>query len=522
MSDYRRSRGEYSEQREPELTPKELRRQAKQRTVRSRKIGYVLVLIQLLVTVFFDWILYYLDLLEPTYTYCIIGLTAFLVLYVFLTQLGKKRIRMIGKVLSCILIIVLGIGSYYLFKTYNMFDQITGVNTKTDTISIIVLKDDAALDISDLTDYNFGISQVIDRTNTDKALADLADDLKKTPDTTEYADFHTLVQALYDQNTKVIILNEAYRSTIEDDYPDFSEDTRVIKSYQYKTKLATGSSVEVTEEPFVVYLCGNDQTGTVTETGRSDVNICAVVNPKTGQILLVSTPRDAYVELKDAAGTVPAGSMDKLTHASNFGVDSAIKTLNNLYQIDISHYIRVNFTGFESIVDAIGGITIDSPYSFTSVDGFYYPQGVQDMNGKQALNYARERKAFTDGDLQRNKNQTQVLQAILNKVLSPSILTSYGSLMDSVPNAFLTSLTKDDISSLVKLQQSSNIDWDILSYNVLGTTGNEYVYSISSFPVSVVYLDETDVANATSLMQRMLNGERITQTEIDALSSNTQ
>jgi LCP family protein required for cell wall assembly len=228
------------------------------------------------------------------------------------------------------------------------------------------------------------------------------------------------------------------------------------------------------------------------------------------------------VELKDAAGTVPAGSMDKLTHASNFGVDSAIKTLNNLYQIDISHYIRVNFTGFESIVDAIGGITIDSPYSFTSVDGFYYPQGVQDMNGKQALNYARERKAFTDGDLQRNKNQTQVLQAILNKVLSPSILTSYGSLMDSVPNAFLTSLTKDDISSLVKLQQSSNIDWDILSYNVLGTTGNEYVYSISSFPVSVVYLDETNVANATSLMQRMLNGERITQTEIDALSSNTQ
>ncbi len=497
----------------------EARQQAKRKVIRSRKIGYIMALLQLLATIFLSWILLTLDLLEPLYTYTLIGILAFLAVYVFLTQLGKRKIRIFGKILSGVFILLIGAASYYLFLTYDMMAQITGGDTKTDTISVVVLKDDPAQELSDAADYNFGISQVIDRTNTNKALEDLKKDLDKTVATTEYADFHTLAQALYEGKTKVILLNEAYRSTIEDDYPNFSKDTRILKSYQYKTKLNTsGATVEVTKEPFIIYLCGNDQNGTVTGTGRSDVNICAVVNPKNGQILLVTTPRDAYIELIDANGEVPAGMMDKLTHVSNFGVDSSIQTLDKLYGIDIAHYIRVNFTGFKEIVDALGGIEIDSPFTFTSHDGYYYEAGPQHMDGTRALHYARERKAFPTGDLQRNKNQAQVLKAILDKALSPSILTNYAALMDSVPNAFLTSFSSDDISDLVKMQMSGNINWEILSYNVGGTAGKEYVYSISSFPVDIVYVNQTDVQNASALMNKMMNGEKITQAELDQLS----
>lgn len=502
------------------LSPKEARRLAKQKVIKSRKIGYVMTVLQLIATVVFGWILFYLDLLAPAYTYSLIGILAFFVIYTFFTQLGKKRIRLIGKILSGIFIIVLTCGSYYLFRTYDMLAQITGGDVKTDTISIIVLKDDPAQNIEDASGYNFGISQIVDRTNTNKALADLNADLKTTVATTEYADFHTLTQALYDGKTNVIILNEAYRSTVEDDFPTFSKDTRVLKSYQYKTRLSTAdSNVKVTKEPFIIYLCGNDQTGEVTGTGRSDVNICAVVNPQNGQVLLVSTPRDAFIELIDAEGQVPAGTKDKLTHASNFGVDSAIKTLDKLYDINIAHYIRVNFTGFVDIVDALGGITIDSPFTFTSIDGYYFEAGVQELDGTRALHYARERKAFPTGDLQRNKNQTQVLTAILDKVISPSILANYGSLMEGVSNAFLTSFSTQNISDLVKMQQSNNIDWEILSYNVMGTPGKEYVYSISSFPTDIVYLDDADVRTASALMKKMLDGDRISQEEIDQMDA---
>lgn len=495
------------------------KKQKRKKTIRSRKIGYTLVLLQLLITVLFCGLLIYINMIPTGYLVAIIGILAFFVIYDFGTQLTKKM-RLPGKIISVILSITLLFGSYYIFETEGMLAKITGGNVRTDIMSVIVMNDDPAKHIKDAKDYNFGIVEQIDRVNTDKAIDRIHTLTGTSIKTAEYGDSHALVQALYDGKVKVIIINESNRPIIEENFDKFSDETRVIDKYTFITKLqGNDTKVKVTKEPFIVYLCGNDQTGDVSGTGRSDVNICAVVNPKSNQILLISTPRDYYMELVDPSGHVPAGSLDKLTHASNYGIDTSMRTLGKLYDTTLDYYVRVNFTGFKKIVDALGGVTVDSEYDFTSIDGFHFNKGINELDGERALHYARERKAFALGDMQRNKHQTQVLKAIIDKMVSPAILKNYSSLMDGVSDAFLTDFASKEISSLVKMQLNNGDSWNIVSYNVMGTGGKEYVYSISSFPTNIVYPNETDVANAKMLIKKVLAEDALTDEYIKSLAN---
>ena len=180
-------------------------------------------------------------------------------------------------------------------------------------------------------------------------------------------------------------------------------------------------AMAVTTEPFVVYLSGVDNRGELTENARSDVNILAVVNPVTKRVALVNTPRDYYVDL---AGT---DSKDKLTHAGLYGVETSMETLGNLYGIEVDEYVRINFAGFIDIVDALDGVDVYSDYTFTSVGspGYYDPtdfvEGWNHLDGKAALAFARERHAFATGDIQRGINQMKVIDAMLEKIKSPTL-----------------------------------------------------------------------------------------------------
>jgi len=175
--------------------------------------------------------------------------------------------------------------------------------------------------------------------------------------------------------------------------------------------LVTGTEAnKITKEPFVVYLSGVDNRGELTEKARSDVNILAVVNPSTKRVALVNTPRDYYVDL---AGT---NSKDKLTHAGLYGVETSMATLGNLYGVNVDQYLRINFAGFISIIDAVGGVDVYSDQAFTSVGspGYYDPttfaEGWNHLDGKSALAFARERHAFASGDIQRGINQMKVIE----------------------------------------------------------------------------------------------------------------
>ena len=303
-----------------------------------------------------------------------------------------------------------------------------------------------------------------------------------------------------------IIFNEAYREMITSTYPEFTEQTRVLDTKSIKTKVnISKNSKKVTKEPFTVYITGIDTFGEISKTSRSDVNIIATVNPSTHKILLVSTPRDSYIELAPLEiGT--SNAYDKLTHAGIYGVTESIATLENLYNIKIDYYVRVNFTGFEQIVDALGGITVESDYAFQSVDGDWFNEGTNYLNGWQALEFARERHAFSDGDFQRGRNQMKVIQAIIKKAMSPEILTNYTQLLDSVAGCMETSMTRTEIGDLVKMQLSDGGDWDVESYTVLGYIDNRVTYSYGAAPLSVVILEDQYIQEAIQKMQAVREG----------------
>ena len=234
--------------------------------------------------------------------------------------------------------------------------------------------------------------------------------------------------------------------------------------------LLTGAEAnKITKEPFVVYLSGVDNRGDLTEKARSDVNILAVVNPTTKQVALINTPRDYYVDL---AGT---DSKDKLTHAGLYGVETSMATLGNLYGVNVEHYLRINFAGFINIIDAIGGVDVYSDQAFTSVGspGYYDPttfaEGWNHLDGKSALAFARERHAFKTGDIQRGINQMKVIDAMANKLKSPTLLMSFSKLMDAAADCFVTSFSQEQISALVRMQLGDLASWDIQSYTVTGS-----------------------------------------------------
>ena len=281
--------------------------------------------------------------------------------------------------------------------------------------------------------------------------------------------------------------------------------------------LLTGAEAnKITKEPFVVYLSGVDNRGELTENARSDVNILAVVNPVTKQAALINTPRDYYVDL---AGTE---SKDKLTHAGLYGVETSMTTLGNLYGVDVDHYIRINFAGFISIIDAIGGVDVYSDQAFTSVGspGYYDPttfaEGWNHLDGKSALAFARERHAFKTGDIQRGINQMKVIDAMANKLKSPTLLMSFSKLMDAAADCFVTSFSQEQISALVRMQLGDLASWDIQSYTVTGSGAkSSKCYSAKGQSLYVMKPDENSVNEAKALIAAVLGGE-------DKLTSTSQ
>ena len=265
---------------------------------------------------------------------------------------------------------------------------------------------------------------------------------------------------------------------------------------------------KITKEPFVLYLSGVDNRGELTEKARSDVNILAVVNPTTKRVALINTPRDYYVDL---AGT---DSKDKLTHAGLYGVETSMATLGNLYGIQVDHYIRIDFSGFISIIDAVGGVDVYSDQAFTSVGspGYYDPttfaEGWNHLDGKSALAFARERHAFASGDIQRGINQMKVIDAMANKLKSPTVLMSFSKLMDAVSNCFVTSLSQEQISALVRMQLGDLASWDIESCSVTGSSGkSSQCYSAKGQSLYVMKPDESSVSKAKELIASVLGGE---------------
>ena len=437
----------------------------------------------------------------------------------FLMAFAKGKPRAFGKIISLFMIIVSAIGVYYLSIGYGKAKDLTGANTQIDVVNVYVMKDDAATTLGDAADYTYGILAVLDRENTNKTLANVEKILGKSVKTEEYEGYIQLVEALFEGEVNAIVLNEAYLDPLveHEKYVGFEALTKVLHNDSHTTIIIVDPDKNVSDEPFAIYLSGIDIEGDIGKKSRSDVNIIAVINPKTRNVLLINTPRDFYMPL-----SVSGNMGDKLTHAGLYGVSCSMDTLEMFYDIELSHYFRINFTGFEDVIDALGGVTVYSPKAFTSLHGKYkFTKGYNEMDGNKALCFVRERYAFASGDDQRGKNQMALISAIADKAVSPAFLTNFQPLMESLDGTFETSMTYDQISSLVRMQLDKGGEWTIASFAVSGKGAKMPVYSMSSIPY-VTVPDYSTVDKAKALMQMVLDGYLVTDAVVETWGEETE
>lgn len=302
--------------------------------------------------------------------------------------------------------------------------------------------------------------------------------------------------------------------------------TYTITEYVEKTPDADKQNKELISTsvtPFVVYISGIDVRGDISTVSRSDVNIIMCVNPITKQIAMVTTPRDSYVQFPGVTGN----SYDKLTHAGIYGKEcsTSIATMEKLFGVKVDYYIKVNFTSVINIVEALGGVTVHSDKDFVETSSgyhYHYAEGDNFLNGNQTLAFSRERMAFADGDYQRGRNQLLAIQAILNKAMSPAILSAYSDILTEVEKNFETNMEMSEITELVKMQIADNAQWNFISYSVAGINNGvqqlRYTYSLGTTPLYVTILDEDSIAGASNLMEIVLNGGTITQEQANQLN----
>lgn len=482
-----------------------------------RIISYIIIAVTIVCGVVLMVKLYNMGVLPVRYF--ILAVVLLLIIPVIGLLFRNKKVPLvILMVLSLIVCVAELKGFTMLDKADDTIDEVTKEgNTQVTAMEIRVLADSSASSVSDLKQYTIGLMKKKDRDYADKVLKEIKNsmgtaDSGDIPLAETSDDTLELVRALYDGDADAIIINSAYAAMLEEteEYKDFNKETKIVHVVEIKELMESKNEqikdFNITEDSFVVYVSGIDTYGGVTTKSRSDVNILMAVNTSTKQILLVNTPRDYYVPLP-----ISNGVKDKLTHAGNYGVDVSIGTLEMLYGIDVNYHLRMNFTGFITIIDALGGIDVESDFDFTASANKNRPHFVKGMNyglsGEQALAFARERYSFGTGDRQRGKNQMKVIKAIISEMASSDMLYNYSDVMEAIAGSFQTNFTSDEIYNLVKMQINDMASWDIETYSVDGKGDNLTSYSMPNYAAYVMIPDQSTVDTAKEKINAVLNGK---------------
>ena len=526
-----------------------------------RPIAIAILAVLLLAAMLFFFFLLRLDVLPALY---LLLIAAVVVLFVYTAGVllffgmhrkcspARRVRRIIGIVLSAILSVAFVFGAVIL----NRVDQTkNAVIARPDDapraiMGVYVANDDSAQTLADLGRHKFGVLAGLgdEKLHSNYALGIISEAVGAPVEAVSYVGITDAAEALMNGDVQALAVNKSFLTLLNDteSFASFSDEIRLVDDITVPrsatldnttifidgsvqedgpgaTPAATpGPTPEPTPEPIkygedrtlIFYLSGMDKYGKeIATNAHADVNILMAVNPITKQVLLVSTPRDFYV-MNHALG-----GYDKLTHCAIQGVPNSIESLNELYDIEINNYCRVNFTGFADFIDLIGGITFDNPVEFTTTkenDGYHYEAGEITLSGYKALCYARERQAFGDGELARGRNQIRVIKAIIEKVKSnsASILMNYSDILDTLAGTFETDLTSDQMSDLIKVALKSMNDWDIKSYSAWGGSGKGKVASMGSQEVYFIFPNSRSVDFTKELFHTILNNELITDEQL--------
>ena len=464
-------------------------------------------------------------------------LAGILLLTGIFTAVFSPRNR-IQKFINCTLALCLGFVSvltpYYINKITELFESALGDKVRInlyvltyeyksqypDTFrNVITLPEMDSngnfknVDMQDYADAVYGTTIETDTMNQQYALKQLKQLCGKQVQTIDKNTLSDAVQAFYDNHTDILIMSEALAGTISDiqGFENFETDTKILYSFDRPIDASASDTVaiDMTTKPFTIFFGGNDTEGSLSLQGRTDVDMTVTVNPNTHQIIISNLPRDSWIK-----NPYYNDKRDKLTHLGLAGIDNTLKGLGEIYGIEISNYVIVNFDTFMVIIQALKGVTIDNPYAFTAIDGQYFPEGTIGLDGAGALMYVRERQNLPDGDFGRNMHQQIVMRAMIEKLCSPDIMMQINSIIDGMNGMFLTNISMNSIWALVNKQLDEGIEWNIVNYHVGGETGMEICASATGQYLSVVYPYDNQIEFVRNEIQKVMDGETITQEEL--------
>ena len=466
------------------------------------QISIVTVFLLGLISFYLIFRILMLNMIPMKYFMIILVLILLMLGIISLLLINKKikwKIKVGGIIFSFIMMVIMFFAAKYITNTIDFLNKITKNNYEIETYYLMTLKEN---NIDNLSDINTPIGYVPTLGNINEAI----DELNKDNDFKyeEYEQIINLKDDLLNEEIEVVLMADYHKDLIQDDDETFEEKVKIIHTISIKKeKKQESEKVDVKRQPFNIYISGIDTYGEIGKVSRSDVNIIVSVNPNTKQILLTTIPRDYYVTLHGY------GQKDKLTHAGVFGIQTSIGTLEDLLNTNINYYVRVNFSTLENVVDVLGGIDVYSETDTFTGRGETFVKGYNHLNGKQALIFARERYAFMDGDRQRGKNQQAVIKAIINKAISPAIISNYSSLLKSLNGTFQTNMSASEIQSLAKFQIDKMPSWEILTMSLNGSDAYNTTYLSGSTKLYVMVPDQESVEYAKEKISSLLSDEKI-------------
>lgn len=447
----------------------------------------LIAIISIALTIVFFVYLINLNMLPIKYI-TIIGIIITLIYFILLLLIIPKKIKSFLKIFASIIMLTISSilfysGVVYIDKLIDFVDKIDNSIVQKETYYIVVLKENRIDNINNLNNKIIGYynsESSVD--NTNKAFNLL--NKKITYEKKSYENIEDMLTELNDKEIEALLINESVYNLIENDLAYLGVEVKQIDSVHVLVEtLDIVKYVDVTNTPFNIYIAGGDAYGSIGMVTNTDVNMVATIDPINNKILLTSIPRDYYVELPGK------GAKDKLTHAGYYGIETSVKAVEELLDIEVNYYAKVNFSTVEKVIDAIGGVDVYNEYEFISdsYPKYNFSIGNNHLNGNMALAYARERHAFVDGDVQRVKNQQKVLTAIIKKMTtSTTLITNYSKILDSISDNFSTNLDNKSMAKLVKKQLSNMKGWTIETQNLTGY--DYYTYDTYTYPTIELYV----------------------------------
>ncbi len=442
------------------------------------------------ITIYLIYNILKLNGIENIIRYIIIGVLSLLCIIILVIYIRlKKQTRAKKYIIFCIILLLIGCIEFFISslidKGVSTIDKMNK-NEVTYTSSLIVMSDGKYTNIDDISKAKIGIISDTEDVEGYVLAKELIDKNKiKESQLTEYDDYVTMLIDLYSDEINALFISGSYvdiYSSMER-FENIDNEVLEIDSYSKKMKKITDENTQVSykkvTEPFTILLLGVDSPveDISKASGLGDSIMLVTFNPKTLNATIFSIPRDTYVPI-----SCFGNYKNKITHAASGGDSCMINTVENFTGIDIDYYAKVNFQGLIKLVDTLGGIDVEVPYSFCesnsvrsleSNDLIYVKKGWQHLNGEQALALSRNRKTVdecgkewnqgTRNDFVRGQNQQIVIKGILNKAKTIKSINQLYEVLDVVSVSLDTNLTRDQILDFYNVFKKVLLNSDSLS-----------------------------------------------------------